>query len=206
MNENVKIYKILLTDFIKSDILKIEVSNLPKMEAKVFNDLLKEIKYDKSAIARIYEEYAPCVKMHLSSRFGESVDVDDITQDVFYKLMRIDLSKYREVKSPSAWLFKIAEHLAMDAIKKRRDDALDNFENIGTFDMDKIMIAKDVKAALSYLDPLTANIIYLNKYEGYTFKDIADLLSMSQIAVRVRASRGYNKLKKICNKFHLDFV
>lgn len=176
------------------------------MEAKVFNNLLKEIKYDKSAIARIYEEYAPCVKTHLSSRFGEAIDVDDITHEVFYKLMLIDWSKYKEVKSPSSWLFKIAEHLALDAIKKGRVDYLDDFESIGTFDLDKIIIAKDIKAALSHLDKLTAQIIYLNKYEGYTFKDIADLLSMGQIAVRVRASRGYKKLKKICNKFHWDFV
>lgn len=178
------------------------------MEAREFNDLLNNAKYDKSAITRIYEEYLPAVKLHLERRFGNAIDADDIAQEVFMKLMVTDLSNYEPVRSPSAWLFKIGEHLALDVIKKNHNEyPLENYENsFCYFDVDDILIAQDVKKALSFLDKTTAQIIYLNKYEGYSFKDIATMLSKSQVAVRVCASRGYRKLKKICNKYHLDFV
>lgn len=178
------------------------------METKEFNDLLIKTKYDKSAITRIYQEYAPNVKLHLFRRFGDAVDVDDIVHEVFMKLMLIDWSKYKPVKSPSAWLFKIADHLALDKIKKQHIDySIEDYEDsFSYFDLEKLMIMEDVKTALSYLDKVTAKIIYLNKYEGYKFNEIAAMLSMKPIAVRVRASRGYKKLEKICNKFHLDFV
>lgn len=178
------------------------------MEVKEFNDLLIKTKYDKAAIGKIYTEYISAVKFFLSRNYGEVIDVDDVAHEVFMKLMQIDWSKYEPVKSPSAWLFKIADHLALDTIKKKHIDfSLDNYENeFGYFNLDELIIAADVKKALSFLDKVTAQIIYLNKYEGYKFKDIAKLLSMKPVAVRVRASRGYKKLEKICNKFHLDFV
>lgn len=178
------------------------------MEAKEFNERLLKSKYDVSAITGIYEEYVTAVKLHLERRFGNAIDADSMAHEVFMKLMQIDWSKHKPVKSPAAWLFKIADHLALDEIKKRHIDyPLDNYENaLCYFDLDDIMIANDVKTALGYLDKITAKIIYLNKYEGYTFKDIAKQLSMGQIAVRVRASRGYKKLEKICNIYHLDFV
>lgn len=178
------------------------------MEAKEFNCLLKEIKYNKSAITRIYEEYVSEVKLHLTRRFEGAVDVDDITHEVFLKLMQTDWTNQEPVNSPSAWLFKIADHIALDEIKKKNISySLDDYENsFCYFNVDNLLIAKDIKTALGYLDKLTAQIIYLNKYEGYKFEDIATLLSMKPISVRVRASRGYKKLKKICNKNHLDFV
>lgn len=198
-----------MTASTKNDILNLEeLKVLLKMEAKVFNALLKEIKYDTSAVERIYKEYAPSVKLYLSRRYGSQIDVDDIMHEVFFKLMVIDWSKYSEVKSPTSWLNKIADHLALDLLKKRRMEyPLENYEGFSSsFDIDSIIVANDVKSALNQLDRLTAQIIYLHKYEGYKFKDIAAQLSMSSISVRVRASRGYKKLKIICNKNHWDFV
>lgn len=172
------------------------------MEASIFNEKLLKIMYDKSVVADLYEEYVDPVTMHVSWRFGGAVDAEDIAHEVFMKLMTIDWSKYKPVESPSAWLNSIADHLVLDKIKSKHIEyPIEDFENyFSYFELDKIMVADDVKTALNHLDKRDAYIIYMNKYEGYTFEDIAKQLSMKPGAVRTAASRAYKKLKKFCNK------
>lgn len=178
------------------------------MEAKEFNELLGKIKYDLSYVTRIYEEYSTGIKMHVSRRFGNAVDEEDITQELFFKLMQLDWSEQEFVERPHAWLYTIADRLALDSLKAKHDDCpLEKFENsLYYFNLDELVLAKEVKNALSYLDSREAEIIYFNKYEGYTFKEIAEFTGLNPSNVRIIAWRGYKKLKKICNKFHIGSV
>ena len=178
------------------------------MEAKEFNELMGKIKYNKAHIERIYEEYAPAIKMHLSRRFGNAVDTEDVVHEVFIMIMQTDWSGLEYVQTPHAWLYTIADRKALDFIKlKRVDYPLEKYErSLFCFNLDDIMIAGDVKSALGYLENREAEIIYFNKYEGYTFKEIAEFTGLKPENVRVIASRAYKKLKKICNKFHIEFV
>ena len=58
-------------------------------------------------------------------------------------------------------------------------------------------IVQDVREALRTLDETSQKIIYMNIWEGLTFKEIADEMSVSYGSVRTKASRAYKKLRPI---------
>jgi len=86
------------------------------MNERDFNRVLKKIEYDKSGLSAIYAEYYPKIKIHLKRKFGKLVDSEDIAREVFLKLLRYKYSG--PVKYPAAWLYKIAENIAVRALEK----------------------------------------------------------------------------------------
>ena len=54
-----------------------------------------------------------------------------------------------------------------------------------------------VRQALALLPEAQREVILLHAYEGLTFGEIAELLRTTGVAVRVRAHRGYRKLREL---------
>lgn len=58
----------------------------------------------------------------------------------------------------------------------------------------------DLDFAIKQLPPNCRTIIYLYYYEGYSTKEIADMMEMNDNAVRTSLSRSRGKLKTILEK------
>jgi len=58
-----------------------------------------------------------------------------------------------------------------------------------------------VRAALDRLPESQRVVVHLHRYEGLTFEEIAAVLSTTPGAVRVRASRAYEKLRQELRAF-----
>jgi len=54
-----------------------------------------------------------------------------------------------------------------------------------------------VEAALAQLPENQREAIVLHRFEGFSFKEIAELLGVTETAVKVRAHRGYERLRKL---------
>jgi RNA polymerase sigma-70 factor (ECF subfamily) len=124
-------------------------------------------------------------------KLGNHAEAEDLTQDVFVRLAR---AERRDFKNPDAYIFQIAANLLRDrgrtiAFRRSQDDALSAAEQRRgePLDAERILIGKDnlalVVAALKDLSPRTRDIFLLNRLEGLSHNDLADMFAISPSAV-----------------------
>ena len=56
-------------------------------------------------------------------------------------------------------------------------------------------LTRTVEAALAQLPENQREAIVLHRFEGFSFREIAELLGVTETAVKVRAHRGYERLR-----------
>lgn len=164
------------------------------MDPKKFNKQLRKIKDDKEAIVPIYREYYSEIVIHLRCRFGKLICHEDIAQEVFAALL--EPREYKEIASPTQWLFAIADNKAIDCLRSRHEeiayaDTLDSGRNF-----DYSYLSAEVQFAFEQIDALSRTILHLRFWEGYNHKEIAAMLHMSCGNVRLKVSRAYQEIKK----------
>lgn len=155
---------------------------------------MKTIKYDSKAISSIYEEYYPKIKTHVQRRFGKLVSAEDISQEVFLKLLSLEIKEY--IRYPTAWLFMIADNKAKDVLRSTHDEIQLSVLLRSPFNLDDTIMSADMKSAVRHLDLISQQIIYLHIWEGYTLKEIAQDLGLGYANVRAKASRAMKALRK----------
>jgi RNA polymerase sigma-70 factor, ECF subfamily len=73
---------------------------------------------DEQALSRLYEEYFARVYRYVAVRVGNRLDAEDITSQVFVKVVQ-SLPSYKLRGVPfSAWLFRIARNQVIDHVRK----------------------------------------------------------------------------------------
>lgn len=164
------------------------------MDASRFNRLLQQIKYDKQAVTEIYQEYFPGMVMHLRRKYGNLISAEDVAQEVFLSLMTLE--SYGEVEFPASWMYKLADNKAVDRIRLEPNDLQLLDIHPVPFNLDDLIVKEDARRALQRLDEESQMILYLHLWEGYNYKEIADLLHISHANVRTKASRAFKSLKK----------
>ena len=178
------------------------------MDVLQFNRLLRNIGSDRRALEKIYQEYYPKLVLHLRYRFGNLLSPDDIAEDVFLALMRSP--PQRKVDHPTAWLMGLADHKAIDLLRKyhKAIDLLRKYRKETDLPetlampppFDNVILRSDVRQELKTLDKETQEIVYLHIWEGYSLKEISDLKNIGYETVRKKTSRAYRQLEKLFRK------
>jgi RNA polymerase sigma-70 factor (ECF subfamily) len=76
-------------------------------------------KRDEKAFARLYEAYFDRIYRYIVIRIGDATEAEDMTQQVFLKVLR-SISSYRWSGKPfSAWLFRIAHNQVVDHLRRK---------------------------------------------------------------------------------------
>lgn len=123
-------------------------------------------------------------------------DAKDIVQDVFEKLW--NNRKKVEAEKAKSWLFTTA-HNAMINFRKRKgrihltDDVQIFDHGVSNHHFESLQV---VDRAVSILPPVQKSIILLRDLEGYSYKEIGEILSLSDAQVKVYLFRGRKKIKK----------
>ncbi len=120
----------------------------------------------------------------------------DIVQDTYEKLwVRADTVSFEKVKS---YLFSTAYHTMIDLIRK--EQRLTDLEEINQNEYvheDQYKGLNDVlEDALKQLPDIQRSVILLRDYEGYAYKEIAEITELNESQVKVYIYRARVTLKK----------
>ena len=75
---------------------------------------------DREAMGFLYARYADNVYGYVRSIVHDSHEAEDVTQQVFAKLIRV-IGKYEEREVPFfAWVLRVARNLAVDHLRRQR--------------------------------------------------------------------------------------
>lgn len=163
------------------------------MEAAEFNRLLKRINKDGAAIEKLYRTYYCAIVNKLSFTYGREI-AEESAQEFFLKLFDIAKTQVR-VNSPAAWVHTCCENIAKRKIgNENRLMRLDESEEKAA--LGKQELYGDLYEELKKLDDDSRSIIEMVYWEGYSQKEVAEILKMNYSTVRQKHLRAVKRLKK----------
>ena len=124
---------------------------------------------------------------------GNSEDARDAVQETFLKYLT-KAPEFNSEEHRKAWLIKVSANISKNMLmfRRRREAAnLDDFANVGINDRDY-----DNFEFIMSLPAKHKIVMTLYYVEGYTSKEIAGILNISEEAVRKRLEKGRKMIKK----------
>lgn len=80
------------------------------------------------------------------------------------------------------------------------EQVLNNIESEESSQIDTFLVREQIEIAMDSLKEKNREIFYLNKFEGLTYKEIADHLNISERSVEDNMARALKKLREILRK------
>lgn len=179
------------------------------MEQEVLrNPLLQKELQDKVYIEKefeyIFETYYKRIFNYIYYRVYCHFTAEDLTSQVFEKVMR-KIDTYTQSKSPfEVWLFAIARNVVNDYFRDQKKHKILSFEAIHELfstkkDPEGIVIKSEtndkLSQALNILSARERNIVALKFGATLKNKEIAQLLNMTESNVGITVYRMLKKLK-----------
>ncbi|MFT3933255.1 MAG: RNA polymerase sigma-70 factor [Chitinophagaceae bacterium] len=131
---------------------------------------------------------------------------EEIVSDVFIKVWQIR-SKLEEIENLSVYLYTVTKNLCLKYITRQYKNpvtSLDmmHFETSIDFNTpEEICISADlvakIRAALDELPPKCKLILQLVKEDGLKYKEVAEILHISELTVRNQVAIAVKKLGKV---------
>ena len=155
---------------------------------------------DEQAYRQFLDEIGPVLYNFVRRRVFNPELVPDIYQEVL-----LTLHKARHTYEPSRplgpWLFTVARNSVLDALRKGRKFAerevlSENLPETSRMEADG-SLDDELYAALQTLPDLNRQAVELLKLRGLSLEEAAKQLGVSVSAVKVRAHRGYEQLRKL---------
>jgi RNA polymerase sigma-70 factor (ECF subfamily) len=119
----------------------------------------------------------------------------DIVQDTFEKLwIKADSVTFSKVKS---YIFTTAYHTMIDYIRKEQKQTVldEGTSNKHSHERQYSDLSEILQEALELLPDIQKSVILLRDYEGYSYKEIADITELNESQVKVYIFRARKFLK-----------
>ena len=158
---------------------------------------------DKAALELMYDRYEKILFSFLYKMTGERDLAEEALQEVFIKIWR-GKGEYDESKGKfSSWLFRMAQNVAIDLIRKRKKPTvpLDEIEEMTSSESsveEKVewQEQKDqIQGAVQGLSSEQQKMIQLFYFKGYTHETISEQCGVPLGTVKSRIRLALKKLK-----------
>lgn len=158
---------------------------------------------DKESFAQVYEMVAPDLYKVALYTLGNSHDAEDVVSETFIEAYK-GISNLRKIESFRAWMMRIlsirCKRKIGDYVKDKQVYDIEDFAAILADDGDvsaEVSEQITVTQALGRLSSQERMIISLSVLEGYTTKDIAQIMGSPQGTISSRLHRSYAKLREM---------
>jgi RNA polymerase sigma-70 factor (ECF subfamily) len=149
------------------------------------------------ALSYLYSRYADDVCRFVQSIVRDRHEAEDITHDVFVKLIRA-IQKYEEREVPfAAWIMRVARNAALDHVRSRRQIPVEEVW-ISEDDRDRTSFeyTQALKAALAELPESQREVLVLRHIGGLSPTEIAERLGKTEASIQGLHHRGRAALKR----------
>lgn len=127
---------------------------------------------------------------------GSPQDVQDVLQEVMLKVLQ-KAPDFRDREHEKAWLLRVTMNLCKDMLRYRnRHKYLPIDELVIEADAEDKELLQEIAA----LPPRWRVVLLLHYVEGYSLKEIADILAVSENAVKKRMQRAKKSLGEKVNE------
>lgn len=174
---------------------------------------------DRGEFACLVEQYSPMIYRLGSKMLDNPQDVEDMLQETFIKAYR-HLGDFDGRSSLSTWLYRIATNEALMAMRRKRPDTIsfDEPQADETEPQEPLQIVdwccmpeQELMSAegRAYLDkaveglPTSLRVVFLLRdIEGLSTRETAEVLNLSEMAVKTRLSRARLQLRETLSTYY----
>ena len=158
--------------------------------------IVRAQKGDMEALHFLYVRYSDDVLRYVRSFVQDHHEAEDITQNVFVKLMSV-IGKYEPREVPfAAWILRVSRNAALDHLRARR---MTPCEEVRAQDDEHNQIShergRDLRHALEGLPEEQREVLVLRHIVGLSPVEIADVLGKTESSVHGLHHRGRLSLK-----------
>jgi RNA polymerase sigma-70 factor (ECF subfamily) len=152
----------------------------------------------------LYDSHCQAVFLYFKARLGYQQTAEDLTGEVFRRMLT-GLPRYRAIDLPfRAWLFRIAHNLLVDHYRQESGHTVVSLQDAENVSADEINPASVVEQkltmeqahrALSGLEPAQRDVLALRFLSGLSLKETALAMSRTEDAIKALQRRGLAALR-----------
>lgn len=154
---------------------------------------------DRAAFEALFRRHGPRLRGFFLRSVGDATVAQDLVQQTFLHVHRArhDFQPGRPLKP---WLYTIAVNVRRELYRRRgrKPETQLDPERHPTPSVQPDTSSPEerlVRRALADLPDGQREVVLLHWYEGWSFREIAEMVGASHSAVKVRAHRAYKKLR-----------
>jgi len=182
---------------------------------------------DASAFEELMFRFQGRIQSLFRHMIGNRELAEDLTQDVFLRVFRARKT-YQPSAKFSTWLFAIANNVALNQLRTQRRKPETQFgiergggsndtysemlsnpaetmvagsESMPTRRLDKSELREMVHLAVEALNERQRMAVLLNRFEGMSYAEIADVMQLSPQAVKSLLCRAHIQLRNLLQKY-----
>lgn len=183
--------------------MPISIFNRKKLTIQSEKDLINFAKKDSHYFTPIYEKYHEQIFRFIYQRMDQEEDASDLTSQVFLKAL-VNLNRFEFRGFPfSSWLYRIALNEVNQYYRQTKNRRVVNIDEViiktvieeAGDSYDESTRARLIKV-LSDLHPDKLTLIEMRFFEKRSFKEIAEVLKITENNAKVRTYRILADMKK----------
>jgi RNA polymerase sigma-70 factor (ECF subfamily) len=154
---------------------------------------------DTPAFHELFRRYGPPLLRLMRRDLSSRAEAEDLVQQAFLQIHRArnDFDPARQLKP---WVYTIALNLKREYLRSRRRRPTHPLEgapepSVDPIDPELEDRARAIRRALGTLPAAQREVIELHWFDGLSFQEVGLALGISTTAAKVRAHRGYCRLK-----------
>lgn len=145
------------------------------------------------------------LKSYLRSSFPAIRDVEDIAQESYIRMWKQRAAE--PIRSAKAFLFRVAQHLALDTLRRERRSPLETVGDLAALNVldhapgvhERLSQNEKIQLLIEAIDALPARcreVVILRKLKLVSQREAAALLGISEKGVEIQLARGLTRCRE----------
>lgn len=151
---------------------------------------------DSEEYIRIAEKYTDTVYRITLSYCKNKQDAEDAVQNTFLKLLRTD-TQFSDEEHIKKWLIRVAVNECKNVWKSFWHKNIVSFDELEKEPEYTESDKQEIFSEIIKLPKKYSVVIHLYYYEGYSVREISQIMGISESNVQIRLLRARNKLKEL---------
>jgi RNA polymerase sigma-70 factor, ECF subfamily len=162
--------------------------------------------FDEKALGELYDRYESRIYSYIFRRTGDATLAEDLTAQVFLKMLEAIRSSKAWHSSFSGWLYRIAHNAVIDYYRQRdrqQQVQLEDAVSVVASDHNPVVIAETnmdanrLRAAIARLTEEQADVIGLRFLEGYSISEVAIMMDKTEGSIKALQYRAVATLRQL---------
>lgn len=167
-------------------------------------DWIRRAQRDPESFGPLYKKYHEQIFRYIYQRMDDEETAFDVTSQVFLKALN-NLHRYEYRGVPfSSWLYRIAKSELYQSFRDRKAQRTVNIDSYQLYDLiddfeddDKEINRIKLFTCLKLMKEKDIQLIEMRFFEKRSFREIGEILEITENNAKVRAFRSIEKLKEL---------
>lgn len=189
------------------------INQVALTEATEESLLARAASYDERALGELYDRYEARIYSYIFRRTGNDVVAEDLTAQVFLKMLEAVRDQKAWHSSFSGWLYRIAHNAVIDYYRKRdrqQHVAIEDALTVPTTEHNPVLVtemnldAVRLRGAIARLTDEQAEVVTLRFLEGYSISEVAMMMDKTEGSIKALQYRAVSTLRQLLQheEFH----